>query len=127
MQQATFGSRRICHASATPSTVAMYEPSTALSPKLPTCGLALCRLPPLPLQTPVARPKIVIAFDDAFKSQYTEAFRYMSRFGLVGTIAVNPSLIGTANYCSWAQLQAMYAAGWHICGHTPSHTAIIRP
>lgn len=71
----------------------------------------------------MARPKIVIAFDDAFKSQYTEAFRYMSRFGLVGTIAVNPSLIGTANYCSWAQLQAMYAAGWHICGHTPSHTA----
>ena len=56
MAQATLGSPRILAASATPSTVAMYEPSTALSPKLPTAGSAECRLPPLPPHTPVALP-----------------------------------------------------------------------
>ena len=71
----------------------------------------------------LARPKIALTFDDCYASAFTEGIRYASRYGIVGTLAVNTSLIGTANYMTLAQLQAAYSMGWHVCGHTPSHGA----
>ena len=71
----------------------------------------------------MARPRIAVTFDDCYATAFTEGVRYMSRYGMVGTLAVNTSLIGTANRMTLAQLQAAYAMGWHICGHTQSHAA----
>jgi len=71
----------------------------------------------------MSRPKLVLAFDDGFISQYTEAFRYMSKYNIRGTLAVITNSIGTANYMSWAQLKEMYDEGWDIIGHTTGHIA----
>jgi len=63
------------------------------------------------------RPKVVVTFDDSWDSQYTKAYAYMSPLGLKGTIYAIGSKLGTAGYCTLAQLQEMYAAGWDICNH----------
>ncbi len=70
----------------------------------------------------VGRPKVSIGFDDTWASQYTEAYRYMSKYGLRGTIAVPSALVGATNYCTLAQLQSMYNAGWLMVNHTMNHT-----
>lgn len=63
------------------------------------------------------RPKVLVTFDDSWDSQYLKAFAYMSTLGLKGTIYAIGSKLGTANYCTIAQLQEMYAAGWDIGNH----------
>lgn len=63
------------------------------------------------------RPKIIVTFDDSWESQYSKAFAYMSTLGLKGTIYTIGSKLGTENYCTLAQLQEMYAAGWAIGNH----------
>ena len=71
-----------------------------------------------------ARPKLLIDFDDGFASQYTQVFRYMAKYGLVGNIAVIERAVGKTagqidsyDYCTLAQLQEMYAAGWDMMTH----------
>lgn len=71
----------------------------------------------------MARPRVSITFDDCYATAFTEGVRYMSRYGMVGTLAVNTGLVGNPNYMTVGQLQAAYAMGWHICGHTPNHSA----
>jgi len=66
-------------------------------------------------------PRCLIMFDDACDDVYTEAFAYMNPRGLKGTIFVVPSLVGTSGYCTLAQLEEMYEAGWSIANHTYSH------
>lgn len=71
----------------------------------------------------MARPKMIIGFDDGYLSQHTEGYRYMSKYGLLGTIGVVSNLIGANNYMSVAQLREMYDAGWDMVGHTQGHAA----
>lgn len=65
--------------------------------------------------------KILLGFDDALLSQFTEGFYYMQSKGIRGTIALPHALIGLNNYCSQAQLDEMYAAGWDFVGHSTNH------
>lgn len=64
-----------------------------------------------------ARPKVLIEFDDNRLSQYTQAFRYMSKYNIPGTIAVIYNRVGTTNYMTLAQLREVYAAGWDLVAH----------
>ncbi|MEW5804069.1 MAG: polysaccharide deacetylase family protein [bacterium] len=66
-------------------------------------------------------PRCVIAFDDACESAYTEGYAYMHPRGVRGTIYVVPTLIGTAGYCTLAQLEEMYDAGWALANHSYTH------
>ena len=68
--------------------------------------------------------KILMGFDDGLASQYTEAFSYMQAKGIRGTIALPHELIGTAGYCTQAQLDEIYAAGWDFVGHSSSHPVL---
>lgn len=68
-----------------------------------------------------ATGKIMLGFDDGILSQYTEGFSYMQSKGIRGTIALPHGLIGLNNYCSQAQLDEMYAAGWDFVGHSTTH------
>lgn len=77
-----------------------------------------------------ARPKILFEFDDGFLSQYTQAFRYMSKKGVRGNISVIASTVGKTagqidafDYCTESQLQEIYDSGWDFTthGYTP-HT-----
>lgn len=67
---------------------------------------------------------IVLEFDDAFLSQYTEAYRYMRLKGVVGSIGVIAETVGKSagqrdayDYCSLLQLKEMYEAGWSMVTH----------
>ena len=77
---------------------------------------------------------IVIELDDAFLSQYTEAYRYMRLKGVVGSIAVIAETVGKAagqkdayDYCSLAQLKEMYESGWSMVthGYLPHKTGLV--
>lgn len=63
------------------------------------------------------KPKILITFDDSTESSYTKGYAYMNTLGLKGTSYAIGSKLGTANYCTLANLQTMYAAGWDIGNH----------
>ena len=68
-----------------------------------------------------ARPQIPIIFDDGYESVYDEAFPYMAARGLVGTVGVISSKVGTSGFMTEAQLQELYDAGWALCNHTHLH------
>ena len=61
--------------------------------------------------------KVLVTFDDSWDSQYSKAYAYMSTLGLKGTIYAIGSKLGTAGYCTLANLQEMYADGWDIGNH----------
>lgn len=63
------------------------------------------------------RATLVIQFDDAFSSVYTDAYPAMAARGLVGEIAVIAARVGTGGYCTEAQLLEMQAAGWSLVVH----------
>lgn len=65
---------------------------------------------------------VLIAFDDARPSVYSEAFAYMNARGVRGTVYVPSSLADTDGFCTWDQLEEMYAAGWDLGNHTSDHT-----
>jgi hypothetical protein len=65
----------------------------------------------------MARPKLIIDFDDALGTVYTQAFPYMAKYGLVGNVCIIADTVGTAGYCTEAQLDEMYAAGWDMSVH----------
>lgn len=71
-----------------------------------------------------SRPKVILEFDDAFLSQYTEAYAYMQPRGIPGTVSIIERTVGksagqvdTHDYCSKAQLDTMYANGWDMTVH----------
>lgn len=65
---------------------------------------------------------ILFTFDDAFDDVYIDAFPYMSARGIVGTVYINWSLIGTSGYCTLAEILEMQDAGWAMANHVYSHT-----
>lgn len=73
-----------------------------------------------------AKPKVIVGFDDNWSSQYSEAFTYMSRRGIPGTIYAVQDYVGASNYMTLAQLQEVYAAGWDIGNHTKTHSGVLR-
>jgi peptidoglycan/xylan/chitin deacetylase (PgdA/CDA1 family) len=64
-----------------------------------------------------SRPRLLIDFDDGWVSQYTQAFRYMTKMGIRGNIAVIYNRIGTAGYLTLAQLRELYESGWDLTSH----------
>ena len=63
------------------------------------------------------RAGVVFCFDDGYENVYTNAYPILRDAGMVGTIAVIPSVVGTEGYCTQAQLDELYAAGWSFVGH----------
>lgn len=65
---------------------------------------------------------VSIDFDDGWAEIYTAA-NYMSTKGLVGSLHVIPSLIGTAGYMTQAQIDDLARRGWDISGHGATNLA----
>jgi peptidoglycan/xylan/chitin deacetylase (PgdA/CDA1 family) len=65
----------------------------------------------------MARPKLLITFDDGWDSQYSQAYAYMSTKGLLGTIYLETDNVNQTNYLTDAQIAEMYNAGWDIGVH----------
>jgi hypothetical protein len=68
-----------------------------------------------------AESKTCLIFDDARITVYTDAFPLMQNRGLVGTLPIISSLVGTTGYMSVAQINELFRAGWDIVNHTRSH------
>ncbi len=68
------------------------------------------------------KPQVIIDFDDQLISAYTVAFPIMQALNIKGVMNVISSKVEySAAYCSLAQLQEMYDAGWDMCNHTANH------
>ncbi len=72
-------------------------------------------------------PKIVMTFDDGWKTVYDNAFKIMRDRGLRGTIYAigqytdNPNNPLSPFFMSVAEFQEMYREKWHIGNHTWQH------
>ncbi len=71
-----------------------------------------------------AHPCIMWRFDDGYASQYTEAYGYMRRYNMRGTLFQIGSWIDAATRVTHQQLQEMQAAGWVIGNHTRSSNSL---
>ena len=72
------------------------------------------------LAAPPARA-VAITFDDAERSNSTEAVPELLARGMRGTFFVVTSWVGRAGTCSWSDLREMHDAGMSIQSHTRTH------
>ena len=63
------------------------------------------------------KPVISIAFDDSRTTGYSAGAKYMETKGMVGTMFTIPSLLGTTNYMTQAEIDDIAEKGWDISGH----------
>jgi hypothetical protein len=68
-----------------------------------------------------AESKTCLIVDDARDSVYTDLFPMTQARGIVGTLPIISSLVGTAGYMTIPQITEMFNAGWDIVNHTKSH------
>lgn len=72
-------------------------------------------------------PKLVITFDDAWKTVYQNAYPAMKSRGIKGTTYVigqyvdNPSNPLSPDFCTLNELKELYANGWTLGNHTWQH------
>lgn len=59
--------------------------------------------------------------DDGLSSVYDTVFPLTQTRGLVGTVYINSSLVGTPGKMTEAQILEMAAAGWDMGNHTDTH------
>jgi hypothetical protein len=71
-----------------------------------------------------ADSKTCLIFDDARDTVYTDAFPLMRARGLVGTLPIISSSVGTPGFMTVAQISELYDAGWDIVNHTRSHLPV---
>ena len=64
---------------------------------------------------------ITFWFDDAWLSQYLEAYPTLKSNNFPGVIAVFVNGIETSNYMNWAQLRILQKDGWEITDHSLAH------
>jgi hypothetical protein len=67
------------------------------------------------------QPFVSLWFDDAWNSQYLEAYKVLKQEGLPGVIAVPTNAIETESYMNWAQLRNMQKNGWEVTNHSLVH------
>lgn len=72
----------------------------------------------------VNQGEVMLTFDDAYTSVYSEAYNYMQGKLSPGTVYVITNKISTENYATAEQLIEMYNAGWSIANHTNSHPVL---
>lgn len=67
------------------------------------------------------QPFISIWFDDAWISQYLQAYPILKKYNFPGVMAVPVKAIETAHYMNWAQLHVIQDDGWEISNHSLVH------
>ncbi len=77
----------------------------------------------LAVGTPLPDKPIVLTFDDGYLDNYTNAFRILQKYGMVGTFFVltGKADAGDPAYLSWDMIQAMSNAGMDIQLHARDH------
>jgi len=70
------------------------------------------------------RPMIAITIDDAFETDYTNAYRLASARGIPLTSYINTNNVGRPGHLTWNQIHEMRAAGFGVEDHGYTHTHI---
>ena len=68
-----------------------------------------------------ARHGVLVTFDDGHVSNYALAFPALQQRGMGADFFVNPALVGTDGFATWAQLREMSDAGMSIQSHGYDH------
>lgn len=76
------------------------------------------------IQTYDTDPLCTLWFDDSVKTQYSNAFTYMSPKEMPGMVCVIGDCIGTSNGLTKANIKEMVQAGWGMANHTKSHLTL---
>lgn len=64
---------------------------------------------------------IIFVMDDGWKSQYTEGYRILNKYGFKGSIGVIPSRVGKENFMTYREISDLYMKGWSIVNHSYNH------
>ena len=68
-----------------------------------------------------ASPAVSLTFDDAWLSQYQNAFPILNAAGKKATLYVNSGTVGTPSYMTWENVVEIINGGWEIGGHGVNH------
>lgn len=69
----------------------------------------------------VAKPKVIITFDDCIRNQFTKAYPLLASNGQRAVLFPPTSFVGNFWRLTLEDLKELQAAGWDICNHTVSH------
>lgn len=75
---------------------------------------------------PFPSKKVLISFDDGYKTVYKYAFPIMKKFGFVGVACIYPKFIGGGSAMTWNQIKELAANGWSIECHSFSHANLAK-
>jgi peptidoglycan/xylan/chitin deacetylase (PgdA/CDA1 family) len=67
---------------------------------------------------------VTFTFDDAWLSQYENAFPILSEANQKATLYVPTSLVGSQGYMSWQNIIDLVLDGWEIAGHSATHAEL---
>lgn len=72
---------------------------------------------------PSSKDKIdtVFIMDDGWKTQYTQGYRILNKYGFKGCIGIIPVSVGEKNYMTYKEISDLYIKGWSIVNHTYNH------
>jgi len=94
---------------------------------------SLSHLQELPPRQPVEKRRVVITFDDAFQSFYTDALPLLGKYGFGAILFVPSGLVGKAQtvlgpepIMTWAQIGEAHQQGVEIGSHTVNHWNLYR-
>ena len=68
------------------------------------------------------RPIVSIAFDDGWRSSYTQAVPILNAYGYKGTFYINPSIIETPHFMTGEDLDTLSKTGFEVAAHGYSYS-----
>lgn len=69
---------------------------------------------------------VIFTFDGGWETQYSQAYKILSKKQFPASISVIPSLVGKPTYVSEKQLEELHENGWDLLNHTYSHVDLSR-
>src|SRR3982751_4695083 len=95
---------------------------------LPTGCRTAPRTPPVQPASPVPDKLVVLTFDDAVKSHFTNVAPLLERYGFTATFFVTefpqPPFSDTTLYMTWAQIGDLNRRGFEVANHTWHHAHV---
>ncbi|MEQ8175445.1 MAG: polysaccharide deacetylase family protein [Syntrophomonadaceae bacterium] len=70
--------------------------------------------------------KVVLTFDDGYKSFYNTVWPVLKEFNQTATLYVISDLVGNDRYVTWEQVKILADNGIEIGGHTKTHPLLAR-
>ena len=90
-----------------------------------TFAIAVCAAVSVSVAPARAETVVSLTFDDGQATQYPAVKDLLAARGAHATFFVNSAKVGTSDfYMSWAQVDALAAAGHEIAGHTLTHVGL---